>query len=123
MFKFCYIETIMSLFLTRRIWGILLSLAIIFSFALYLIELHHDHPHTVYGSGIQAVFHGEDIKWNFVLEALSANFFTQKETTLILLNLVVVFLSVMVIVSAVIVVLFVVMRRKTLQTLHELTSH
>jgi hypothetical protein len=40
-----------------------LALALLFSFAFHLVELHHDHPHAVFGDGIQAVFHGEDRKW------------------------------------------------------------
>lgn len=52
---------------------IFLSVILLVSFALHMV-IKHDHSEDHFGTGIQAVFHGEDKKW-WALFALASIFF------------------------------------------------
>ena len=50
----------------KRIILILASI-LLTSLILHLVEFHHDHPHEIFGEGIQATLHGEDKKYWAIL--------------------------------------------------------
>lgn len=64
----------------KKIFFFLISLLIIFSFVSHDL-IPHSHHHSVYGSGLQAVFHGNETKWYMLLllgYLLIATFFISK---------------------------------------------
>lgn len=61
------------LFTTENIFY-LLALLILVSMGLHAVGLHHEHPHEIFGDGVQAAFHGEERKyWYAVLASLFAS--------------------------------------------------
>ena len=66
----------MKAFLRYPIFSYFLAFAIIASFSLHLVELHHDHPHNLFGTGVQATFHGEDRKWSLLVSLNPSVFYS-----------------------------------------------
>ena len=48
-----------------------IALVLLLVFSLHVIELNHSHPEVLFGTGIQAVLHGDDRTWWLVLIAIS----------------------------------------------------
>lgn len=46
------------------------SVILLISLILHLVEFQHNHPHEIFGEGIQATMHGEDKKLWALLVAL-----------------------------------------------------
>jgi hypothetical protein len=44
-------------------WLPFIALLLFFSIAAHEVSFGHDHPHHVFGEGVQAVFHGDSRKW------------------------------------------------------------
>jgi len=43
------------------------ALLLLISFAWHEIDFDHDHPHALFGNGVQALLHGENKKWWAIL--------------------------------------------------------